>query len=51
MLVLGEMRQAHTTQHIRSLGELDVFVVDDLDAVAPGMESLLPRSSNLKRRP
>jgi hypothetical protein len=37
MLVLGKMRQTHTTQHIWSLGELDVVVADDLDAVAPGV--------------
>jgi len=37
MLVFGEMRQTHTTQHIGSLGELDVVVADDLDAVAPGV--------------
>src|SRR5271170_4133953 len=37
MLVLGEMRQTHATQHIGSLGKLDVVVADDLDAVAPGV--------------
>jgi hypothetical protein len=37
MLVLGEMRQTHATQHIGSLSELDVVIADDLDAVAPGV--------------
>jgi hypothetical protein len=37
MLVFGEMRQTHTTQHIGGLGELDVVVADDLDAVTPGV--------------
>src|ERR1700730_7556595 len=36
-LVLGEMRQTHAMQHIWGLGELDVVVADDLDAVAPGI--------------
>jgi len=34
-LVLGQVRQAHTTQNIRRLGELDIVVADDLDSIAP----------------
>jgi hypothetical protein len=38
------MRQTHATQHIGSLGELDIVVADDLDAVAPGIANTRSRS-------
>ena len=34
--ILREMREPHAAQHVRSLGELDVGVADDLDPVPPG---------------
>ena len=34
------MRQPHALEHIRRLGELDVVIADDLDAVAPGIEEI-----------
>src|SRR5262249_50569673 len=34
-LVLGEMSEAHSTQHVGRLSELDVVVAHDFDAVAP----------------
>src|SRR5437868_9503206 len=34
------MHQAHAAQHVRRLGELDVVVADDLDAVAPRVEKV-----------
>ena len=34
------MRQAHAAQYVRRLGELDVVVADDLDAVAPRIEEV-----------
>ena len=40
MLVLGEVGQAHSTQHIGGLSELDIVVADDLDAVAPGIAKI-----------
>jgi hypothetical protein len=40
LLVLGEVRQAHPTQHVGGLGELDVVVADDLDAVTPGIAKI-----------
>src|SRR5712675_2804613 len=39
-LVLGEMRQPHAAQHVGCLGELDVVVADDLDAVAPWIQEI-----------
>jgi hypothetical protein len=32
--VLGQLRQAHAA-HVRSLGELDIVIANDLDAIAP----------------
>src|SRR6185436_15851313 len=40
LLTLREMRQPHPAQHVRRLGELDVVVTDDLDAVAPWVEKI-----------
>src|SRR2546423_1348469 len=34
------MRQPHTAQYVRRLGELDVVVADDLDAIAPRIEKV-----------
>ena len=35
LLVLGQVHQAHATQHIGRLGELDILIADDLDSIAP----------------
>ena len=37
---LCEVCQAHASQDMRCLGELDVVVADDLDAVAPRVEEV-----------
>src|ERR1044072_1613331 len=34
------MLQVHAAQHVRRLGELDVVVADDLDAIAPRVEKI-----------
>ena len=34
------MRQSHAAQHVQRLGELDVVVADNLDAVAPRVEKV-----------
>ena len=34
------MRKPHTAEYIRRLGELDVVIADDLDAVAPRVEKI-----------
>src|SRR5712675_354582 len=39
-LVLGEARQLHAAQDVGRLGELDVVVAHDLDAIAPGIEKI-----------
>src|SRR5258706_13316692 len=39
-LVLREVGKAHAAQHVGGLGELDVVVADDLDAVAPGIAEI-----------
>jgi hypothetical protein len=36
---LAKLAHAHATQHRLGLGELNLAVVDDLDAVAPGITS------------
>src|SRR2546428_5067788 len=38
------MRESHAAQHIRRLGELNILVADDLDAVAPRVEKVEKRS-------
>src|SRR5262245_60085379 len=43
-LVLGEMRQSHATQHVRRLGELNIVVADDFDAVAPRIPKVEKRA-------
>src|SRR5512134_2876732 len=43
-LVLRQMRQPHAAQHVRRLGELDVVIADDLDAVAPRIEKVEKRT-------
>lgn len=43
-LVLRQMRQPHAAQHVRRLGELDVVIADDLDAVAPRIEKVEKRA-------
>src|SRR5262245_34310878 len=40
LLVLGKMRQSHSAQDVWRLGELDIVVADDLDAVAPRVEEI-----------
>src|SRR5208282_1807029 len=37
LCVFRKIRQSHAAQHVRRLGELDVVVANDLDAVAPGI--------------
>ena len=34
------MRQAHAVQNVRGLGELDVVIADDLDAIAPWIQEI-----------
>ena len=41
--VLVEMQEPHAPQDVGCLGELDVVVADDLDAVAPGIEEVEDR--------
>ena len=38
------MRQSHAAQNVRCLGELDVVVTDNLDAVAPWVEEVEKRA-------
>jgi hypothetical protein len=38
------MRQPHTAQHVGRLGELNVLVADDLDAIAPGVQKVEERT-------
>jgi hypothetical protein len=38
------MRQSHAAQHVQRLGELDVVVADNLDAVAPRVEKVKERA-------
>jgi hypothetical protein len=38
------MRQSHAAQHVRRLGELDVIVADNLDAVALRVEKVDKRA-------
>jgi len=38
------MRQSHAAQHVRRLGELDVVIADNLDAVAPRVEKVEKRA-------
>src|SRR6185312_16601486 len=38
------MGQTHAAQHVWRLGELDVLVADNLDAVAPGVEKVEKRA-------
>ena len=44
LLVLGQMRQSHATQHVRCLGELDIFVADNFNAIAPRVEKVEKRA-------
>src|SRR6187200_3593902 len=37
------MRQSHAAQHVRRLGELDVVVADNLNAIAPRVEEVEKR--------
>jgi hypothetical protein len=37
ILVFGKVREAHPAQHVRCLGELDVFIADDLNPITPGV--------------
>ena len=38
------MRQSHAAQHVRRLGELDIVVADNLDAIAPRVEKVEKRA-------
>src|SRR6476619_1499079 len=38
------MRQFHAAQHVRRLGELDIVVADNLDAIAPRVEKVEKRA-------
>src|SRR5215468_2189636 len=40
VLVLRQMGEPHAAQHVRRLGELNVVVADDLEAVAPGIAEI-----------
>src|SRR5690606_32817523 len=40
LLVLGQVRQPPATKHVRRLGELNVVIADDLDAVPPWVEEI-----------
>ena len=40
----AQLRQPHAAQHVRRLGELDVVVRDDLNAVAPRIEKIEKRT-------
>src|SRR5215211_5724950 len=44
LLILREMREAHSAQHVRRLGELDIVIADDLDSVAPGVKEIEKRA-------
>jgi hypothetical protein len=44
LCILGKMRQPHSAQHIRCLGELYVVVADDLEAIAPRIAEVEERS-------
>ena len=43
-LVLDQVHQAHATQHIGRLGELDIVVADDLDSIAPRVTKVKERT-------
>src|ERR1022692_67395 len=43
-LVLRQVREAHTAQHVRGFAELDILVRHDLDAVAPRIAKVEKRS-------
>src|SRR5258708_37825190 len=38
--VLGQLRQTHAAQNVWSLGELDIVIAHDLDAIAPGVAEI-----------
>jgi hypothetical protein len=38
------MRQSHAAQDVRRLGELDIVVTDNLDAIAPWVEKVEKRA-------
>jgi hypothetical protein len=38
------MRQSHAAQHVRRLGEFDVVVADNLNAIAPRVEKVEKRA-------
>src|SRR5262249_339417 len=42
--VLGQMRQAHATQHIGCLSELNIVVTNDLHSVTPGVPKIKKRT-------
>src|SRR5216684_5362767 len=42
--VLGQLRQTHAAQNVWSLGELDVVIAHDLDAIAPGVAEIQKRT-------
>src|SRR5215469_12719963 len=42
-LVLGKVRQSHAAQDVWRLGELNIVITDDLDAIAPRIEEIEKR--------
>src|SRR6185312_327537 len=42
--VLGQLRQPHAAQNVWSLGELDIVVAHDLDAIAPRVAEIQKRT-------
>src|SRR5579885_3324298 len=44
-------REAHAAEHVRRLGELDLAVLDHLDAIAPGIEEIQERPAPDARLP
>ena len=47
-LVLGQVRQPHTSQHARCFCELNVFVLNDFDPVSPGIEEIKKRTGQYR---
>jgi len=45
-VILGQVHQAHATQHIGRLGELDIVVADDLDSISPRVPKVKERAIN-----
>src|SRR6202040_1813345 len=44
--VLGQLLQAHAAQNVWSLGELDIVIAHNLDAIAPGVAEIEKRTAD-----